>query len=173
MPVADAKAAVAPTAAVVRLVAELERSTITAVEDANGQPYVVVTADPLRLDRDRLFGEADTEFGICFVVRLTGHLPAIGILRQTGHGFREYWRTVAPNARALLRRLQAAVEEAQTVPLFWRTADSTFAEFHLGGYNRQHRVWYSRLDFAEVGAPRFLLTAGDEREVRTVPYRPA
>ncbi|GIW08850.1 MAG: hypothetical protein KatS3mg060_3655 [Dehalococcoidia bacterium] len=172
MPVVEAKPKVGARAPVVRLTADLQRSTISALENEHGQPFVIVTAEPLRLDRARLFEEADTEFGLCLVIRLTGHAPAIGILRQTNLGFREYWRTLAPTARALLRRLEAAVEEAQTVPVFWRTADGAFVEFHLGGYNRQHRVWYSRLDGVEPDAPEFLLcsTVSGEPERRPIPY---
>ncbi|GIW09825.1 MAG: hypothetical protein KatS3mg061_0882 [Dehalococcoidia bacterium] len=152
----------APTAGpLVRLVAALERSTLGAYEDGRGQPYVVVTADLLRLERAALLAEIDSEFGICLVIRLTGHAPALGILRRTELGFREYWRTLAPSARSLLRRLEAAVEEAQPVPVFWRLADGSFLEFHLGGYNRQHRVWYARLDLVDPEAPSFALVAAE------------
>jgi hypothetical protein len=172
MPVVEAKPKVGAPAPVIRLAADLQRSTIAALEHEDGLPFVVVTAEPLRLDRARLFQEADSEFGLCLVIRLTGHAPAIGILRQTALGFREYWRTLTPATRALLRRLQAAVEEAQTVPVFWRLADGAFAEFHLGGYNRQHRVWYSRLDSVQPDAPAFLLcsSAPGEPDHRPIRY---
>ncbi|MCS6800502.1 MAG: hypothetical protein RMM58_07305 [Chloroflexota bacterium] len=172
MPVVEAKPTVDAASPIVRLTADLRRSTIAACEDERGRPYVLVTAEPLRFDREHLLAEADSNFGFCLVIRLTGHAPAIGILRQTERGFREYWRTLAPSARALLRRLQTAVEEAETVPVFWRTADDTVVEFHLGGYNRQHRVWYSRLDAVDPEAPLFLLCppTPDEPERRPLRY---
>lgn len=172
MPVVEATPSIGATAPVVRLMADLQRSTIAALEDERGQAFVIVTAEPLRLRFDELVEEADSEFGLCLVIRLTGHAPAIGILRQTTLGFREYWRTLAPSARALLRRLETAVEEAEVVPVFWRTADGRFVEFHLGGYNRQHRVWYSRLDGVEATAPEFVLCPliPGEREHRPFRY---
>jgi hypothetical protein len=171
MPVVDLTPGI--SAKQVRLPADLQRSTLAVYEQAVTQPYVVVTAEPLRLDRGSLFREADSEFGLCFVVRLTGHAPAIGILRQTERGFREYWRTVAPSHRPALRRLQAAVEEARPVPVFWRMADGRFAMFLLGGYNREHRVWYSRLDLVEPDAPRYQLVGSlDGTAIDPEPYLP-
>ncbi len=159
------------------LTADMERSTVTADQDADGAPFVVVTADPLRLDISSLFAEADSEFGLCCVIRLTGHCPAVGIIRQTEHGFREYWRTAAPSLRPLLRRIQNEVEHARTVPLFWRLRGHkhTFAVFHLGGWNRQHRVWYCRLDAADPANGTFLLAPVDEpgaKPIKPIPYLP-
>jgi hypothetical protein len=141
------------------LSADLGRSTVAVYQSDDGLPFAVVTAEPLRLPADDLFAEADSEFGICLVIRLFGLYPAVGVVRRTDSGFREYWRPMPPASRDSLRTFESAVQNGEEVPVFWRLDDGRYVEFHLGGWNRRHRVWYSRLDGADAEDSKFLLAS--------------
>ncbi|MCS7001842.1 MAG: hypothetical protein NZ518_03235 [Dehalococcoidia bacterium] len=142
----------------IRLPADLTRRTILPyLRVDRNQPYAVVAVDALALSRSALFAEIDTDFGVCLAVRLTGRYPAIGVIRQIPNGFREYWRSLGPAARPILRQLQAHVEACRPTPVFWRLEDGAFAELRLRGWNRQHRLWYARLDRDDSTSVQFQL----------------
>lgn len=141
------------------LAADLGRSTVAVYQSDDGLPFAIITAEPLRFTADDLFAEADSEFGICLVIRLFGLYPAVGVVRRTDTGFREYWRPMPPSSREALRAFEKAVQRGEPVPVFWRLADGRYVEFHLGGWNRKHRVWYSRLDGVDEAESRYLLAS--------------
>lgn len=159
MPLVAERAATIPNVAAA-LTIDRHRSSI-AVQMVGNSPVVVITAQPLRLDSETLFHEVDSDFGICFAIRLVGAAPALGILRRTETGFREFWRSHVPSLRPAMRNIQTQVEEGATIPVVWRMEQDQFALFALGGWNRQHRLWYSRLDAADFTTHPFALSFGD------------